>query len=98
MSSKRNALSTAAKRVRGGVFAAAVLTPLLAFADMPAYAPVTSERLVNAQPGRRDPGFIHYCTGPDGTRFDNRSIVTLRDVLRRKYGRGVRITETWKTA
>ena len=59
---------------------------------------ITRERLVNAQPGRRDPGFIHYCTGPDGTRFDNRSIVTLRDVLRRKYGRGVRITETWKTA
>ena len=57
MSSKRNALSTAAKRVRGGVFAAAVLTPLLAFADMPAYAPVTSERLVNAQ---QDNGWLMY--------------------------------------
>jgi hypothetical protein len=38
----------------------------------------------------------HYATGPDGARFDNRSIVTLRQVLRRRYGASVKITESWK--
>ena len=29
----------------------------------------------------------YECTGPDGTRFDNTSIRTLRDLLERRYGR-----------
>lgn len=52
-------------------------------------------KLANAAPGRRDPGWLYEATGPDGTRFDNTSIVTLRDVLRRKYGAALRITEPW---
>jgi alcohol dehydrogenase (cytochrome c) len=66
MSAKRNALSTAAKRMRGGVFAAAVLTPLPAFADMPAYAQVTSERLVNAQ---QDNGWLMYRRNYESTAY-----------------------------
>lgn len=41
-------------------------------------------------------GWLYECTGPDGRRFNNRSIVTLRDVLKRRYGRDVRIVEPWK--
>ena len=43
--------------------------------------------------------YWHYYVdaGPDGTRFDNRSIVELRRILRRQYGRDVQIIETWKT-
>lgn len=38
--------------------------------------------------GCRVPFSPYYqCTGPDGTRFDNTSIKTLRDVLRRHYGK-----------
>lgn len=39
--------------------------------------------------------WLYECTGPDGRRFDNRSIVTLREVLRRAYGK-VKIVEPWK--
>ena len=66
MRAKRNALSTAARRMRGGVCAAAVLTPLLAFADMPAYAPVTSERLLNAQ---QDNGWLMYRRNYESTGY-----------------------------
>lgn len=52
-------------------------------------------KLANAAPGRRDPGWLYVAVGPDGARFDNRSIVTLREVLRRKYGKALRITEPW---
>lgn len=38
----------------------------------------------------------YYAIGPDGTRFDNGSIVTLRDVLRRRYGRDIQVSETWR--
>lgn len=38
----------------------------------------------------------YYAQGSDGGRFDNRSIVTLRAVLRRRYGRDVTLIETWK--
>lgn len=34
----------------------------------------------------------YECHGPDGTRFTNSSRATLLDVLRRKYGRGVKLT------
>lgn len=43
-------------------------------------------------------GWFYECTGPDGRQFNNRSIVTLRDVLKRRYGRDVRIVEPWKQA
>ena len=36
-------------------------------------------------------------TGPDGTKFDNSSIVTLRAVLRHHYGRDIKIIETWRS-
>jgi hypothetical protein len=61
-------------------------------------AAVTVERskLSNAAPGGRNPGWLYETTGPDGVKFDNRSIVTLREVLRRRYGQDVAITEPWK--
>lgn len=31
----------------------------------------------------------YYCEGPDGTRFDNSSKVTLKSVLTRRYGKVV---------
>ena len=49
MSTKRNALLTAAKRMRGGVFAAAVLTPLLAYADVPS-VPAGHQRAAGQRP------------------------------------------------
>lgn len=36
---------------------------------------------------RRPWVFLYTCTGPDGRRFDNRNIKTLRDVLRHHYGK-----------
>ena len=66
MSTKRNALWTAAKRMRGGVFAAMLLTPLLARADMPTYPSVTSERLVNAQ---KDNGWLMYRRNYESTGY-----------------------------
>lgn len=57
---------------------------------------IERSKLVNCQPGQRDPGWLYQTTGPDGTRFDNRSIVELRSVLRRKYGKTIKITEPWK--
>lgn len=46
---------------------------------------------------RRGPAWkwVYNCVGPDGRRFDNDSVVTLRDVLRRAYP-GVEIVEPWK--
>lgn len=46
---------------------------------------------------RRGPAWVWFyeAQGEDGRRFDNRSIVTLRRVLRKRYGRDVRIVETW---
>jgi alcohol dehydrogenase (cytochrome c) len=66
MSVKRNALLTAAKRMRGGALAAVLLTPLLAHADMPAYPSVTSERLVNAQ---KDNGWLMYRRNYESTGY-----------------------------
>lgn len=43
-------------------------------------------------------GWLYECTGPDRRPFDNRSIVDLRDVLRRSYpGVAVRLVELWKS-
>ena len=49
---------------------------------------------------RRGPAWrwVYACVGPDGRRFDNDSIVTLREVLRRHYGRDVSIIEPWKVS
>lgn len=51
---------------------------------------------------RRGGRFAWYWTyeaeADDGRRFTNDSIVTLRDVLKRKCGRDVRIIETWKVS
>ena len=66
MSTKRNALLTAAKRMRGGVFAAVLLTPLLAYAAPPIYPPVTSERLINAQ---QDNGWLMYRRNYESTGY-----------------------------
>jgi len=70
---------------------------LLAASAPPAPLSVTIERskLVNCQPGRRDPGWLYETTGPDGAKWDNRSIGTLRDNLRRRYGRSLVIIEPW---
>jgi hypothetical protein len=47
--------------------------------------------------GRLRPfGWWYECDGPDGTHFTNTSIVELRSVLRRRYGRAVVIKEEWK--
>lgn len=51
------------------------------------------------------PGFAWYwvyvvdpAKSPDGRRFDNGSIVELRRVLKRAYGRDIEIVEPWKLA
>lgn len=57
---------------------------------------ITRESLFLGRQSLVSHGWLYTCQGPDGSRFDNRSIVTLRDVLRRKYGRDVVIIEPWK--
>src|SRR6202051_4629480 len=64
--SARNALLTMAKRMQGGAFAAVLLMPLLAHADMPTYQSVTSERLVNAQ---KDNGWLMYRRNYESTGY-----------------------------
>lgn len=48
---------------------------------------------VYPRPARRGRAWYwsYDCVGPDGRRFDNTSIVTLRQVLRRYYGKGVTV-------
>lgn len=56
---------------------------------------VRRTRLFNGH-GKRVPfSWLYQCAGPDGRRFDNRSIVELRAVLRRNYS-DVVLTELWK--
>lgn len=57
-----------------------------------------SRTQVYPRPARRGPAWywVYDCTGPDGRRFDNRSIGELRGVLKRFYGRNVVIVEPWK--
>lgn len=46
--------------------------------------------LLVSQPGRYTRtafGRWYECTGPDGRKFTNSSIVTLRNVLKRRYGK-----------
>jgi hypothetical protein len=47
--------------------------------------------------GLRPLRWHYYTAGPDGTRFDNSSLVTLRQVLRRRYGRQLVIRTAWTT-
>lgn len=48
-------------------------------------------------PGNRRPfKSDYYAVGPDGVEYQNNSIVTLRSLLRQRYGR-VTLVETWKT-
>jgi len=47
--------------------------------------------------GRRSPFYwLYEATGPDGRKFDNRSLVALRQVLRQRYGRELQIVEDWR--
>lgn len=48
---------------------------------------VLAEDLSNGVGKRRPWSTLYTCTGPDGTRFDNKNLKTLRDVLRRRYGK-----------
>lgn len=67
MSTTRNAVKTAARHMLcGGVFAAAALMPLLAYAAAPAYDPVTTARLDNAQ---KDDGWLMYRRSYTSTGF-----------------------------
>src|ERR1700682_3040852 len=50
----------------GAAVAVAALTPLLAYAAMPAYSPVTSERLINAQ---QDNGWLMYRRNYESTGY-----------------------------
>jgi hypothetical protein len=46
---------------------------------------VEKSRLYSDLTRRSSP--YYECTGPDGTRFTNTSLTTLRSVLRARYGR-----------
>lgn len=48
---------------------------------------VLAEDLSNGVGARHPWSTLYTCTGPDGRAFDNRNIKTLRDVLRRRYGK-----------
>jgi len=66
MHSKTDNALTVVRRLWGGVFASALLLPILARADMPAYPTVTSERLVNAQ---KDNGWLMYRRNYESTGY-----------------------------
>src|SRR5450432_311398 len=66
MSANRNRLLSAARRLRGGVIAAALLLPLWVHADIPAYSSVTNERLLNAQ---QDNGWLMYRRNYESTGY-----------------------------
>lgn len=42
-------------------------------------------------------GWHYEATGPDGREFTNTRIATLRDILKRRYGRDVGITKAWES-
>src|SRR6266704_4919985 len=67
MTKTLNTVLTAAKlTLGGGVVAAAVLTSVWAQAAMPAYSPVTSQRLINAQ---QDQGWLMYRRNYESTGY-----------------------------
>lgn len=58
---------------------------------------VTRKRIYRQVPVRVQWSWHYYASEtPDGTQWDNDSIVTLRTLLRRHYGKTVVINETWK--
>src|SRR6202521_2940001 len=67
MNKKITIVLTMFKRMLGvAVVAVTALTPLLAYAAMPAYSPVTSERLINAQ---QDNGWLMYRRNYESTGY-----------------------------
>src|ERR1035438_8565795 len=66
MSEHDSASRAAAKRMRGALFAAAVLTSVLVYAAVPTYPTVTSERLINAQ---QDSGWLMYRRNYESTGY-----------------------------
>lgn len=64
--------------------------------DGPPVIRVERSQLFHGRQALRPYGWLYKCTGPDARRFDNRSIVELRAVLRSRYGHAVFIIETWK--
>src|SRR6202162_3594761 len=66
MNTKGNPMLTSTRRMLGVLFAAAALTPLLAYAATPAYQAVTTERLVNAQ---QDSGWLMYRRNYESTGY-----------------------------
>jgi hypothetical protein len=57
---------------------------------------VTRQRMLVSRTSIRPFKNYYEAEASDGRRFTNDSIVTLRQVLRRHYGRDVEIIETWK--
>src|ERR1035438_2920972 len=67
MNKKMTIVLTVAKRMLGGAaVAVTALAPLLAHAAMPAYSPVTGERLINAQ---QDNGWLMYRRNYESTGY-----------------------------
>src|ERR1700722_13030350 len=66
MNKKIAIVLTVVKRMLGAAVAVTALTPLLAYAAMPAYSPVTSERLINAQ---QDNGWLMYRRNYESTGY-----------------------------
>lgn len=85
-----------AARKFGKILDDEVLAAIIAAGTAAPEVRVTRYHITNCQPGQRDQGYVYQTTGPDGSKWDNKSIVTLRDLLRRRYGRDLKITETWK--
>jgi hypothetical protein len=56
---------------------------------------VTRETRFHGHGRLRPFGYTYRCIGPNGTRFDNSNIITLRRILRQRYGKDVEIAETW---
>ncbi len=73
-------------------------TSSLAADQAPAVTEVTVNRsLLFNGPGCLVPySWLYEVTGPDGRRFDNKSIGELRRVLRRSYGSNVQILQNWE--
>lgn len=55
-------------------------------ADTDTTITVLAEDLFNGTGCRRPWSTLYTCTGPDGRQFDNKSLKTLKDVLKRRYG------------
>jgi hypothetical protein len=76
---------------------------------MPVTVKIKREQGANARPGMRPPGWVYSYTTPVDVNYGARrgprageyivygkGLAGLRDMLRRKHGRGVTLIETWK--